>query len=198
VAVTLTLKIFFASYLHIGTHSDSRTFEETWDLRKMRPYEWLLGDKIYNGCGVVRSIDASRRRRCLRVVAGHTKARGGQLTAAQQRENAVVDFVRARVEHVITEITGRALFKERPGYRGGPVPFFRSPLHALGRHENLTAFVAITLHATAALTAEVEPGRQLLGYGPWSHRASKRAAPRNVKAHEHTVASRLLSSFLLL
>ena len=42
-------KIVFATFLHSGSRCDSRIFDETWNLHKMRPWEYWLADKIYNG-----------------------------------------------------------------------------------------------------------------------------------------------------
>lgn len=50
IAISFTQKIIFASFLHHGSLNDSRIFNETWKLHKMRPWEHWLADKIYNGC----------------------------------------------------------------------------------------------------------------------------------------------------
>ena len=82
-------------------------------------------------------------------------------TAAEEEYNAMLQHVRARVEHINRTIKAHAMFTGVP-YRG----YVR----------NLAVFVKITLHATAELLRQrrIKFGPRYEGFGPHWHNPAQR------------------------
>ena len=137
----------FARGLLRETSYDAHSFTDTMHLHPQQPWERNLGDCHFE------TLE--------RFFTPVQNQPGRVRTAAEEEYNAMLQHVRARVEHINRTIKAHAMFTGVP-YRG----YVR----------NLAVFVKITLHATAELLRQrrIKFGPRYEGFGPHWHNPAQR------------------------
>jgi len=143
IGITLTGDLVFGSDLFRVNAYDAHLFEDTRHLHPQLPHELNIGDGHFATCpGFSTPVQ---------------KIGGRQLTVAEAIYNKWLQLVRSRVEHLNTVVKQHQMFKGEP-YRGWV--------------KNLSCFVKITLHASAAEIRQREKKNgapRYAGYGWWPH-----------------------------
>ena len=143
IGITLTGDLVFGSDLFRVNAYDAHLFEDTRRLHPQLPHELNIGDGHFSTCpGFSTPVQ---------------KIGGRQLTVAEAIYNKWLQLVRSRVEHLNSVVKQHQMFKGEP-YRGWM--------------KNLSCFVKITLHASAAEIRQREKKNgapRYAGYGWWPH-----------------------------
>jgi hypothetical protein len=122
---------------HFGVEHDGSIWDRTYADHPLYPWERWLGDEIYGSCtGII------------------TKYGGAAYPVLQRHQllfNNLHEFLRNRVEQVVSVVKAHRMFK-KGNFRGG--------------YHHLRPFLVIVGHT---LAFELRRYQRFVGYGPWAH-----------------------------
>ena len=136
--ISLKGDIIMWSGPHLGIAADSTIWEETWDEHPFYGWERWLADLGYVGC--------------MGLLYKYKRDGGRQLNRAEVYFNNLQEFVRNRIENVVSQLKRHRLF-QKGAYSGSM--------------DHLIPLVKIVGHVTAYEVHEVGP--RFTCYGPWTH-----------------------------